>query len=135
MSNISLDVGRRLENDGQRAGFPKGGQEFLFLRIPAASGEGFGTQMVLNQYLLSDTMPDTAKAKKTLTLEFHRSQKADIFKKIIQSNLVGRGDGTVKRFPVKNGPYNFILFSLLKKHPSKTLSAVPVLLIADQNCL
>lgn len=79
VSNISLDVGRRLENDQQCAGFPKGGQESLFLRVPAVPGEGFGTQMVLNKYLLPGTMPDTAKAKKILTQEFHMSQKADIF--------------------------------------------------------
>lgn len=60
-------------------------------------------------------------------------RRQTFFKKIIQSIL--GGNGTIRRFPVKNGPYNFILFSLLKKHPSKTLSAVSVLLIADRNCL
>lgn len=104
----------------------------MFFMILAAPREVPGTQMVLNKYVLSGTMPDTAKAKKTLTQEFHMSQEAD-FKKIIAKQ--SGENGTVTRFPVKIGPYNFILFSMLKKHPSKMLSAVSVLLIANLNCL
>ena len=33
------------------------------------------------------------------------------------------------------GPYNFILFSMLEKRPSKMLSAISVLLIGDLYCL
>lgn len=61
----------------------------MFLMILTAPREVHGTQTVLNKYLLSGTMPDTAKAKKTLTQEFHVSQKAD-FKKIINSKQSGK---------------------------------------------
>lgn len=43
--------------------------------IPTTPKEVLGTQMVL---MLSATMPGTAKAKKTLTQEFHKTQEADI---------------------------------------------------------
>lgn len=43
--------------------------------------------MMLNKYLLSSTMPGTARAKKTPTQGFHMTQEADIQKQKLQSNL------------------------------------------------
>lgn len=65
---------------------PRRGAGILFLMILTAPREVHGTQMVLNKYLLSGAIPDTAKAKKTLTQESHISQNANFKKEQLQSN-------------------------------------------------